>query len=130
MLRNGTAFPTCASLWPLSEPSRSSSPTPKSSACATLASSSTPSHSRQVRRREAHPVMSDLAWLRDPPPDFRARVNALKNAGAGAEAGLELLRLASYRLDENQLAKLASVAKVLSGKAPQFTPVKVALVGD
>ena len=74
--------------------------------------------------------MSDLAWLRDPPPDFRARVNALKKAGASAEAGLELLRLASYRLDENQLAKLASLAKILSGKAPQFTPVKVALVGD
>ena len=76
--------------------------------------------------------MSDLAWLRDPPPDFRARVNALKKAGAGtgAEAGLELLRLSSYRLDENQLAKLASVAKALSGRTPQFTPVKVALVGD
>ena len=74
--------------------------------------------------------MSDLAWLRDPPPDFRARVNALKKAGAGVEAGLELLRLASYRLDENQLAKQASVAKALSGKAPQFTPVKVALIGD
>ena len=74
--------------------------------------------------------MSDLAWLRDPPPDFRARVNALKKAGADAEPGLELLRLASHRLDENQLAKLASVAKTLPGAAPQFTPVKVALVGD
>ena len=74
--------------------------------------------------------MSDLAWLRDPPPDFRARVNALKKAGADAEPGLELLRLASHRLDENQLAKLASVAKTLPGAMPQFTPVKVALVGD
>ena len=74
--------------------------------------------------------MSDLAWLRDPPPDFRARVNALKVAGGESEAGLELLRLASYRLDENQLAKLASVAKALSGKTSQFTPVKVALIGD
>ena len=74
--------------------------------------------------------MSDLGWLRDPPPDFRARVNALKKAGLGGEAGLELLRLASYRLDENQLAKLASAAKALSGKAPHFTPVKVALIGD
>jgi FkbH-like protein len=74
--------------------------------------------------------MSDLAWLRDPPPDFRARVNALKKMGADAEAGLELLRLASYRLDESQLAKLASVVKALSGGIPQLTPVKVALVGD
>ena len=74
--------------------------------------------------------MSDLAWLRDPPPDFRARVNALKKAGADAEPGLELLRLASHRLDENQLAKLAKVAKTLPGAMPQFTPVKVALVGD
>ena len=74
--------------------------------------------------------MSDLAWLRDPPPDFRARVNALKKAGADAEPGLELLRLASHRLDENQLTKLASVAKALPGAMPQFTPVKVALVGD
>jgi FkbH-like protein len=74
--------------------------------------------------------MSDLAWLRDPPPDFRARVNALKKRGADAEAGLELLGLASYRLDESQLAKLASVAKALSGGMPQLTLVKVALVGD
>ena len=74
--------------------------------------------------------MSDLAWLRAPPPDFRARVNALKKAGGGAEAGLELLRLACCRLDENQLAKLANAAKAVSGKAPQFTPVKVALIGD
>ena len=74
--------------------------------------------------------MSDLAWLRAPPPDFRVRVNALKKADGGAEAGLELLRLAAYRLDENQLAKLASVAKAISGKAPRFTPVKVALIGD
>ena len=75
-------------------------------------------------------MMSDLAWLRDPPPDFRARVNALKKRGADAEAGLELLGLASYRLDESQLAKLASVAKALSGGMPQLTLVKVALVGD
>ena len=74
--------------------------------------------------------MSELAWLRDPPPDFRARVNALKKAGAEADAGLELLRLASFRLDENQLAKLAGAAKSLSGAAPQFTPVKIALIGD
>ena len=74
--------------------------------------------------------MSDLAWLRDPPADFRARVNALKKAGAGVEAGLELLRLASYRLDENQLAKLAGAAKALSGAAPQFTPARIALIGD
>ena len=74
--------------------------------------------------------MSDLAWLRDPPPDFRARVNALKKAGASAEAGLELLRLASYRLDENQLAKLASAREGLVRQRAQFTPVKVALVGD
>ena len=73
--------------------------------------------------------MSDLAWLRDPPPDFRARVNALKTT-AGAEAGLELLRLASFRLDENQLAKLAGAAKSLPGAPPQFTPVRIALVGD
>ena len=74
--------------------------------------------------------MSDLAWLRDPPADFRARVNALKKAGAGVESGLELLRLASYRLDENQLAKLAGAAKALSGAAPQFTPARIALIGD
>jgi FkbH-like protein len=74
--------------------------------------------------------MSDLAWLRDPPADFRARVNALKKAGAGVEAGLELLRLASFRLDENQLAKLAGAAKALSGAAPQFTPARIALIGD
>jgi FkbH-like protein len=75
-------------------------------------------------------VMSDLAWLRDPPPDFRARLNALKKKGADAEASLELLRLASYRLDESQLAKLASVGQALSGGIPQLTLVKVALVGD
>ena len=74
--------------------------------------------------------MSDLAWLRDPPPDFRARVNALKKRGADAEAGLELLGLASYRLDKASSLKLASVAKALSGGMPQLTLVKVALVGD
>lgn len=75
-------------------------------------------------------MLSNLAWLREPPRDFRARINALQKEGDEAEAGLELLRLSSYRLDENQLAKVAGAAKALSGRMPQFTPVKVALVGD
>lgn len=74
-------------------------------------------------------MLSDLAWLREPPSDFRARVNALRGMDAN-DAGFEVLRLASYRLDESQLAKLARGAKALPGRVPQLTPVRVGLIGD
>jgi FkbH-like protein len=74
---------------------------------------------------------SDLAWLPAPPADFRRRCRAL--AAAAGPLGRALRTLASYALNESQLAQLSAVigerARSGADLAP-LTPLKLGLVGN
>jgi FkbH-like protein len=74
---------------------------------------------------------SDLAWLPSPPADFRQRCRALTNATG--PLGRELRTLASYALNESQLARLsAAIAERMRSGADlaPLTPLKLGLVGN
>ncbi|WP_296596748.1 HAD family hydrolase [Phenylobacterium sp.] len=80
-------------------------------------------------------MLSDLAWLPKAPADFRERVRALRAEVAAPADGLyeRALTLATTALDENQLGQLSKVVAELaaSPKAPpQFSKVKLGLLGD
>lgn len=73
-------------------------------------------------------MLSDLAWLPPARSDFRTRLKAL-----AADAGGELLTLATAALDENQLGSLARLAAKLAraGEVPAgFSPLRLGLLGD
>jgi len=64
-------------------------------------------------------VFADLAWLQDPPADFRARSKAVRADLAGTAIEERLAELASVRLDLNQLGQVAGlVASYLAGTPP------------
>lgn len=69
-------------------------------------------------------MLSDLAWL--PPHDFRQQLAAL----AAAPDGAALVRLASHRLDDNQLARIARLVGALDEPLAPLTPVRLGLIGD
>jgi FkbH-like protein len=77
-------------------------------------------------------VLSDLAWLQAPPEDVRAELKALRAAAAEMPDGFveRLLRLALTRLDEGQLAKLAAVARAITGAPAPLNRVRFGLIGD
>ena len=87
-------------------------------------------------------MFADLAWLQDPPADFRAQLRAVRAAlGDGAAdaaadgAAIEerLHELASTRLDLNQLGQLATTVAAYRAAAPAAGPlarVRLGLIGS
>lgn len=80
-------------------------------------------------------MLSNLAWLPAAPSDFRAQVRALRDAAAQSETGYyeRTVALATAALDESQLGQFARLARELtaSGSAPpEFSSVRLGLVGD
>jgi FkbH-like protein len=68
--------------------------------------------------------LADLPWLPEPPPDFRARCDALDADGVAARA------LATHRLDANGLAKLsAAIARVRGRGLDPLVPFRLGLIG-
>ena len=79
-------------------------------------------------------MFADLAWLQDPPADFRARLKRLRTDLADGMAVEERLHeLASARLDLNQLGQLASTVGTYLSTAPASGPlarVRLGLIGS
>jgi FkbH-like protein len=80
-------------------------------------------------------MLSNLAWLPTPRPDFREQVRALRAETAAPEAHLyeRAVALATAVLDESQLGQMARLARELSasGNAPaEFTRIRLGMVGD
>jgi FkbH-like protein len=76
-------------------------------------------------------LYAGMAWLPDPPADFSARVRALPDAGA--DLGRQLQHLATHRLDENQLNKLAKAvtkARAAQQSFAPLTPFRLGLVSN
>jgi FkbH-like protein len=74
---------------------------------------------------------ADLAWLAAPPADFRQRCRAL--ADAAGPLGGTVRNLASYALNETQLARLsAAIAERAHNGADlsPLTPLKLGIVGN
>ncbi len=81
-------------------------------------------------------MFAELAWLEEVPPDFRARVKAVRaRVAAGTLAGVEeaLYELALGRLDLNQLGQLASVLAAYTAARPPpgpFARVRLGVIGS
>ena len=79
-------------------------------------------------------MFADLAWLQDPPADFRAQLRAVRAAlGDGAAVEERLHELASTRLDLNQLGQLATTVAAYRAAAPAAGPlarVRLGLIGS
>jgi FkbH-like protein len=70
----------------------------------------------------------DLAWLPAPPADFAQACRAALDGGEGL--GRRLRWLASHRLDQNGLARLAATIKKAQGSLAPLTPFKLGLIGN
>ena len=79
-------------------------------------------------------MFADLAWLQNPPADFRAQLNQLRgDLSDGAAVEERLHALASARLDLNQLGQLATTAAAYLAAAPATGPlarVRLGLIGS
>ena len=79
-------------------------------------------------------MYADLAWLQDPPANFRARLKALRaDFNTGSDVEERLHELASARLDLNQLGQLASTVANYLATAPAAGPlarVRLGLIGS
>ena len=81
-------------------------------------------------------MFADLDWLEDVPPDFRARLKAVKaGVAAGEFTGVEewLYELALARLDLNQLGALASAVAAYTASLPPPGPlarVRLGVIGS
>lgn len=80
-------------------------------------------------------MLSDLAWLPAPPPDFRERVRALRaEAATPADDFIDrATALAATALDENQLGQLARLGRdlITAGAVPAaYSRLKLGLIGD
>jgi FkbH-like protein len=79
---------------------------------------------------------ADLAWLPAPPADFRQRCRALAALSAATPSGAcgrDARALASYALNENQLARLSAAIGELARSGADLaplTPLKLGLVGN
>ena len=75
--------------------------------------------------------IANLGWLRVPPGDFAARVKALKLAEGDISGPLRAL--AGYRLDANQLQRLARIveaARSRKGALAGLTPLKLGILSN
>jgi FkbH-like protein len=79
-------------------------------------------------------MFADLAWLQEPPADFRQRLRVLRaDLGDGAAVEERLHELASARLDLNQLGQLASTVATYAATAAATGPlarVRLGLIGS
>lgn len=81
------------------------------------------------------PMLKSMDWLETAPDDFRDQLRALQRdlgAERRSDVAMRMVRLATHALDENQLVKLARLAKVFAadGAAPPLTSLKLGLIGD
>ena len=80
-------------------------------------------------------MLSDLAWLPAPAPDFRERVRALRaEAATPADDFIDrATALAATALDESQLGQLARLGRdlIAAGAVPAaYSRLKLGLIGD
>ncbi len=78
-------------------------------------------------------MFANLAWLQEPPADFRAQVKAVRATLADGPTEERLHELASVRLDLNQLGALASTVASYLAVAPATGPlarVRLGLIGS
>ena len=76
---------------------------------------------------------AQLHWLPEPPGEWTQSLAALKNAEAGIEQWVALVRLANYRLDFTQTLRLDRTLQRLFPDAPEnlgTKPVKLALLAS
>src|SRR4051812_8264101 len=74
---------------------------------------------------------ADLAWLPRPPVDFRQRCRAL--AASPGASGRDVRSLATFALNESQLARLsATIGELARGGADlaSLTPLKLGILGN
>jgi FkbH-like protein len=80
-------------------------------------------------------MLTSMSWLESAPSDFKGRLRGLESelgAGSRRDVAEGLVKLAARALDENQLVKLARLAKRFSegGAASPLLPLKVGVFGD
>ncbi len=74
-------------------------------------------------------MYADLAWLREPPADFRAQLKTLRGDLGGISVEERLHELATARLDLNQLGALASTVAAYLATRPAAGPLARARIG-
>ena len=72
-------------------------------------------------------VYAELGWLPPPPSDFTARLRSLRDSAD--PVGAELKKLASYRLDEAQLMKVARFLGSAANAGTIVTPLNAYTLG-
>jgi FkbH-like protein len=74
-------------------------------------------------------LYTELAWLPEPPNDFKVRCARLADHD---DPALEIHRLAGHALDESKLSRLANVIAQLlpTGRALDLTPFRLGLIGS
>lgn len=76
-------------------------------------------------------MLSDLSWLKPPPPDFRDRLKRISDGSDGQRAAEpELMRLASFRLNEPQLSQVARAASGATSAVAGLSRIRLGLSGD
>ncbi len=78
-----------------------------------------------------HDLYSELAWLPQPPADFRERRRLA--AGSNGAAGRIIAQLATHALSENQLRQLAATIGALRAEGRSLaplSPLRLGLVGN
>jgi FkbH-like protein len=80
-------------------------------------------------------MLASMSWLETAPSDFKAQLRALQSqldAGSRRDVAERMVILASHALEENQLVKLARLAKRFSGggAVSPLLPLKLGVFGD
>lgn len=77
-------------------------------------------------------MLSELDWLRPTPADFRDQLRTLRaELPGGGQAVVErLIALATHRLDESQLGRLATAAASIEGDPQPLSRMTLGIVGD
>lgn len=77
-------------------------------------------------------MLSELDWLRPAPADFRDQLRTLRaELPTGGTAAVErLVTLATHRLDETQLGRLASAAATIAGDPQPLSRIALGMIGD
>jgi FkbH-like protein len=80
-------------------------------------------------------MLTSMSWLESEPSDFKAKLRGLESelsAGSRRDVAERIVKLAGHALDENQLVKLARLAKRFSegGAVSPLSPLKLGVFGD